>query len=242
MKEGTEHMHVINPADYRHIVFFTGAGMSAESGIPTYRGKGGTWSAYNWEEYACQEAFDRDPEKVLSFHEMRRRAVLACEPHAGHYTIARVQRGHPHVTVVTQNIDGMHQRAGCTQALELHGSLWRLRCSLHGAVEDLGETYRSVTCSECGQWLRPDIIWFGDMLDPEVTRMSIAAIAECDLFVSIGTSGVVWPAAGYPEIARNNGAYCIEINPEASPLSHLYDEHLRHPAGTALPSLFDTGQ
>ncbi|MDI9569988.1 MAG: NAD-dependent deacylase [Pseudomonadota bacterium] len=231
-------MEKIDPRKYGRIVFFTGAGMSAESGVPTYRGHGGVWSQYRWEEYACQEAFDADPEKVLRFHELRRAAVLACAPHAGHATIAALEKEHPGVTVVTQNIDGMHQRAGSVKVIELHGSLWRLRCPEHGLTEDLGEKYGNYRCEHCGSWLRPDIVWFRDMLDQYVMNAAIAAIRSCDLFVSIGTSGVVYPAAGFPHFARSNEARCVEINPEANEMSSLYDEAIRAPAGKALPELF----
>jgi NAD-dependent deacetylase len=231
-------MKAIYPKDYEHIVFFTGAGMSAESGVPTYRGRGGVWSQYRWEEYACQEAFDVDPEKVLKFHELRRAAVLACKPHAGHAAIAELGKRHPRVTVVTQNIDGMHQRAGSWNVIELHGSLWRLRCPYDGVTEDTGEKFRSCTCEKCGSWLRPDIIWFGDMLDQGVMSEAIAAIRRCDLFVSIGTSGVVYPAAGFPRFAKENNARCIEINPEPNEMSSLYDEAIRNTAGEVLPDLF----
>jgi len=231
-------MTAINPMNYERIVFFTGAGMSAESGVPTYRGRGGVWEQYNWEEYACQDAFDHAPQKVQKFHELRRKAVLECNPHEGHQVIARLAKSHSGITVVTQNIDGMHQRAGNKNVLELHGSLWRLRCPAHGSIEDIGETYEHYRCRQCDTWLRPDIVWFGDSLDPEVTRMSVVAIAQCDLFISIGTSGVVWPAAGYPEIARKNGALCIEINPEPNQMSHLYDETIRQTASNALSLLF----
>jgi len=231
-------MKAIHPKDYEHIVFFTGAGMSAESGVPTYRGRGGVWSQYRWEEYACQEAFDADPEKVLKFHELRRAAVLACKPHAGHAAIAELGKRHPRVTVVTQNIDGMHQRAGSWNVIELHGSLWRLRCPCDGVTEDIGEKFRSYTCEKCGGWLRPDIIWFGDMLDQGMMSEAIAAIRRCDLFVSIGTSGVVYPAAGFPRFAKENNARCIEINPESNEMSSLYDEEIRNTAGEVLPDLF----
>ncbi len=232
-------MQPVDPAKYRHIVFFTGAGMSAESGVPTYRGRGGIWSRYRWEEYACQEAFDADPERVLKFHELRRAAVLSCNPHAGHHAIAMLEKKHPRVTVVTQNIDGMHQRAGSRNVVELHGSLWRLRCLCKGASEDIGEKYGSFTCGKCGGWLRPDIVWFGDMLDPDVMERAVATIRSSDLFVSVGTSGVVYPAAGFPRFAKENGARCIEINPEANDMSYLYDEAIRSAAGEALPELFD---
>lgn len=231
-------MTTLRAGDFEHIVFFTGAGMSAESGIPTYRGSGGVWSSYRWEEYACQDAFDADPEKVLRFHELRRKSVLACSPHAGHGAVARIEDSHPRVTVVTQNIDGMHQRAGSRRVLELHGSLWRLRCPEHGIREDMGETFRRYRCESCGNWLRPDITWFGDMLDSFVMGQAVQAVRSCDLFISVGTSGVVWPAAGFPQAARDAGARCIEINPEASEMSSLYHDSIRGKAGEVLPELF----
>jgi NAD-dependent deacetylase len=228
----------IDPHAYRNIVFFTGAGMSAESGVPTYRGSGGIWHQYNWEEYACQEAFDRDPAKVLSFHEVRRTLILSCMPHAGHAAIAALEKRHPGVTVVTQNIDGMHQRAGAVKVIELHGSIWRTTCPLHGTKEDIGEKYHNRQCPQCDRWLRPDVTWFGDMLNQAVVERATKAIAESNIFISVGTSGVVWPAAGYPHTAKNNGALCIEINPEANEMSSLYDHNIREPAGAALPDLF----
>ncbi len=226
-------METFDLSRYRNIVFFTGAGMSAESGVPTYRGKGGIWGSYSIEEYACQQAFDRNPEKVLGFHEKRRRSVLDCEPHEGHRVIARM----PDARVVTQNIDGMHQRAGSQEVIELHGSLWRLRCDNCGHnKEDLGRSYEARRCA-CGSWLRPDIIWFGDMLDPLVMSRAAEAIGNCDLFISIGTSGTVWPAAGFPDLARKSGACCIEINPEPSGATR-YDRVVEGAAGEVLPKLF----
>ena len=223
----------INPAKYKHIVFFTGAGMSAESGVPTYRGKGGIWGSYSIEEYACQEAFERNPEKVLGFHEKRRRSVLDCHPHEGHRVIADM----PSARVVTQNIDGMHQRAGSKEVIELHGSLWRLRCQSCGfRKEDYGERFETTRCN-CGDRLRPDIIWFGDMLNAVVMSKASEAIRNCDLFISIGTSGTVWPAAGYPDLAKQSGAYCIEINPEPSGVTN-YDRVIEGAAGEVLPELF----
>jgi NAD-dependent deacetylase len=232
-------MKVIDLTKYQHILFFTGAGMSAESGVPIYRGSGGIWHQYNWQEYACQKAFDRNPQKVLKFHELRRQSVLQCKPHRGHFAISELERKFPHVTVVTQNIDGMHQRAGSRQVVELHGSLWRLRCRRHGVLEDLQETYGSYTCHSCGEWMRPDIIWFGDQLNLDVIEAATDAISRCDLFISIGTSGVVWPAAGFPKIAKEHGAYLIEINPEPSQMSRLYDRVIAQRAGPALVQLTD---
>jgi NAD-dependent deacetylase len=224
---------VIRLGDFRRIVFFTGAGLSAESGIPTYRGKGGIWEEYDYEDYACQRAFDRDPGKVWDFHDVRRLAVAACEPNEGHRRIAAT----PGATVVTQNIDGLHQRAGSKGVIELHGSLWRVRCAGCRAVTEAFEApVHSRRCA-CGAWLRPDIVWFEDMLDPATLRAAGDAIARCDLLVSVGTSGVVYPAADLPRLALSRGAVTVEINPEETPLSPLYTHCLRGGASEMLARL-----
>ena len=225
--------------DHNKIVFFTGAGMSAESGVPTYRGQGGIWHEYKWEDYACQTAFDEDPISVLDFHELRRIEALKCEPHIGHQIIKEIQEKHDDVWIVTQNIDGIHQRAENKNVVELHGSLWRLRCENESQIfYDLDKAeYRYRKCT-CGSWLRPDIIWFNDMLDPDIIGRSNEIISYCDLFISIGTSGVVWPAAGYPQLARSSGALCIEINPDPSEQSHMYDRIYHDNAGKGLRKLF----
>jgi NAD-dependent deacetylase len=232
-------MKPVRISDHQAIVFFTGAGMSAESGVPTYRGSGGIWHQYRWEEYACQEAFDENPEKVLKFHELRRKTVLQCQPHSGHYLLARIEQEHPHVTVVTQNIDGMHQRAGSRNVIELHGSLWLMRCAAHGISEDIGDTLKTKKCADCRAWLRPDIVWFGDYLSPDVMDEAVSVIKNCDLFISIGTSGVVYPAAGFPKVAKDRGARCIEINPEPNEASYLYAETIRESASKGLMRLFE---
>lgn len=223
----------------RAIVVFTGAGMSAESGVPTYRGSGGIWKSYRWQDYACQEAFRRNPEAVLDFHEKRRKAVIECVPHTGHKILAELEAHHPQVTLITQNIDGMHQRAGSRRVMELHGSLWRMRCPRHGVQEDLERAeFAHRRCPQCPEWLRPDITWFGDTLDTDLMERAAQTIKRCDLFVAVGTSGVVWPAAGFPRLARESGADMVEVNPESTPQSHLYQFHLREKASTALVSMF----
>ncbi len=229
----------IDPADYDHIVFFTGAGMSAESGVPTYRGSGGIWHEYRWEDYACQEAWERNPEKVFDFHDERRKEALKCDPHSGHEVIARLEQNHQDVTVVTQNIDGMHQRAGSRKVIELHGSIWRVRCEQEGVVREDANPglYTSRKC-DCGAWLRPDVIWFSDYLNPDTLRQADEVISKANLFISIGTSGVVWPAAGYPQLAKSSGAALVEINPEPSDLSGFYDRVIRGKAGEVLGKLF----
>lgn len=230
---------VIDIDKFKSIVFFTGAGMSAESGVPTYRGEGGIWHEYNWQEYACQEAWEAHPEKVFDFHDLRREEAMKCFPHKGHEIITDVQDSHPNVTVVTQNIDGMHQRAGTENVTELHGSIWRVRCDREGCVkEDLAEGPFEERKCDCGAWLRPDIIWFSDMLNQDVLKQADEAISNCELFISIGTSGVVWPAAGYPQLAKSAGALCIEVNPEPSEQSLIYDYVYRGNAGDVLPRMF----
>jgi NAD-dependent deacetylase len=225
-------------SDFQRIVFFTGAGMSAESGVPTYRGAGGIWKQYDYQRYACQSAFDRDPAGVWEFHNYRRGIVAACTPNAGHRIIARAERHLPRITVVTQNIDGLHALAGSTKLLELHGNLWRVRCDACGTtVQDAHAPRNELRCPGCGGYWRPDIVWFGDYLDNAVLSTARKAISSCDLFVSIGTSAVVYPAAALPEYAREAGALRVEINPEETPASHLYDVHLRGPATDMLTRL-----
>ena len=228
--------------EYPRIVLFTGAGLSAESGVPTYRGRGGLWTQYNYEDYACQRAFDRDPAKVLDFHEVRREKVLGCAPHAGHAHIRAMQAAHPDVQVITQNIDGLLQRAGVTVAAELHGSLWRLRCPVHGIRADLAAgRYAHRQCPDCAParqtWLRPDITWFEDAVNQRVFATAEAIVAKATLFVGIGTSGAVWPAAGFAHQAREAGARMVEINPEDNDASALYAERIRSAASEALPTL-----
>ncbi len=222
---------MIRLTDYKHVVIFTGAGMSAESGVPTYRGRGGIWSQYRYEEYACEAAFRRDPDKVLDFHELRRGRVLACEPHAGHRHLAQLQARHPSLAIITQNIDGMHQRAGGVVSAELHGSLWRMRCPRHGVSEDAeAAPYSTKACPDCGLTLRPDITWFEDPVDHAVFAAAGRLIERCDLFVSIGTSAVVWPAAGLIPLHQSPRPYLVEVNPEETEGSEKFDETYRQPA------------
>lgn len=233
-----ETISAIRPDDYDCIIFFTGAGMSAESGMHVYRGDGGIWQQYNWEEFACQKAFDKDPGKVLDFHEKRRSMAIKCQPHAGHEIINKIQKSHKNTWVVTQNIDGMHQRAKTVNVLELHGSLWRVKCTLHGIFEDFGKQYKTRRCVVCNQWLRPDIVWFEDMLDQNILQKVASIVQTADLFISIGTSGTVYPAAIYPQIAKQAGATTISINTELPGLPEIYDHILIGKASEVLSTLF----
>jgi NAD-dependent deacetylase len=224
-------------ADFQRILFFTGAGLSAESGIPTYRGKGGMWSEYNYEDYACQRAFVRDPEKVWDFHDKRRAAVAACEPNEGHRIIAEVQRTRPGTAIITQNIDGLHRRSGASDIVELHGSLWRVRCDAEHIVRDDTSVPMSPRKCSCGAYLRPDIVWFEDSLNPKTLARAQELLEQCDLIVSVGTSGVVYPAAELPRIAMRSGAMTVEINLDDTPVSELYRHRLRGKASDMLASM-----
>jgi len=228
---------MIRLREFERIVFFTGAGLSAESGIPTYRGRGGVWHAYAWEEYACQRAFERDPDKVWDFHDRRRALVKTCEPNAAHRILAEVQRARPATVIVTQNVDGLHQRAGARDVIELHGSLWRVRCAACRTLRENHETPLGNRRCPCGGWLRPDVTWFEDPLDLGRLRAAADALAACDLLVTIGTSGVVYPAAELPRLAA--AATRVEVNPEETPHSPWYTHHLREPASVALARLWE---
>jgi NAD-dependent deacetylase len=224
-------------ADFERIVFFTGAGLSAESGIPTFRGKGGMWEKYDYETYACQRAFDRDPEKVWDFHDERRRTVAACAPNGGHRVIAEVQRQKPGTVIVTQNIDGLHAVAGATDVIELHGSLWRVRCDAESVVRPDHTVPMSPRRCSCGAYWRPDIVWFEDSLDHRNLRRASEALEACDLLVTVGTSGLVYPAADLPRLAMRRGALTVEVNLDDTPVSALYQERLRGPASEILASM-----
>jgi NAD-dependent deacetylase len=224
---------------HANIVFFTGAGISAESGVPTYRGKGGIWKEFDFQNCACQEAFDRAPEHVWEFHNYRRELVSKCAPNRGHELIAQAEQERPGVTVVTQNIDGLHQLAGNTNVIELHGSLWRTRCDTCGTPpsESRSAPLEDLRCA-CGAYKRPDIVWFGDNLSGVAIAQAMTALANCDLLISIGTSAVVYPAAEMPLVAKRAGAQLVEINPEPTPISHAYDTCLRGTAAAMLEQLF----
>ncbi|TPV95372.1 MAG: NAD-dependent deacylase [Myxococcales bacterium FL481] len=229
---------LLRVADYQHVVFFTGAGVSAESGVPTYRGRGGIWKHYDYERYASQPAFERNPEEVWRFHNVRRERVAKCLPNAAHRCIAACEAHAEHVSVITQNIDGLHQRAGSNVVHELHGSLWRSRCDDCGyTATEFDAPLRDVRCPHCPAYKRPDIVWFGDALDPAVFEIATQALIRCDLLVSIGTSALVYPAAELPMLARRHGARLVEINPEPTPMSPQFDTCLRTTASAGLDRL-----
>jgi NAD-dependent deacetylase len=222
----------------QRVVAFTGAGVSAESGVPTFRGAGGLWEGQRFEEVASPRAFYQDPAKVWRFYEERRRDLTVVRPNPAHLVLAAWQDRFPRYTLVTQNVDGLHQAAGARQVLELHGSIWRVRCVGCGRERE----ERTVPlaklpplCAECGAMERPAVVWFGEFLPENVMASAMAAIETCEVLVVVGTSAVVYPAAGLVEVAATAGATVIEVNPEASAQAYLAGVTLRGPAGQLLP-------
>jgi NAD-dependent deacetylase len=222
------------------VVVFTGAGISQESGIPTFRDAGGLWETFRPEELATPEAFAARPGVVWRWYRWRFERVRAAEPNAGHREIARWQELFPSLLVATQNVDRLHQRAGSRDVVELHGDLWTARCERcgeeTGMEEAIGRGGEPPLCA-CGGRLRPNVVWFGEMLPAAAFERAAEAAARADLFVVVGTSARVYPAAGLIEIAASSGAEVIEVNREATPLSPLAARTLRGAAGEVLPKL-----
>ena len=226
----------------RRVAVLTGAGISAESGVATFRDAGGLWESLKPEELASFDGFMANPELVQRWYRHRREIASSVEPNPAHYALAEMEPEFDEFTVVTQNIDNLHQRAGSRNVIELHGSILRnycVSCSRSASEEDLRNpggdgVYR---CSECGGLVRPDVVWFGEMLPPGAIQAADRAAREADVFLSIGTSAVVYPAASIPITARLNGAYVAEINVERSAIALDLDEVIVGRAGEVLPEL-----
>ena len=226
--------------DAERIVALTGSGISAESGVPTFReAQTGLWERYDPQELATPEAFDRDPRLVWEWYEWRSKLVAGVEPNAGHRALAELERRVPAFTLITQNVDGLHERAGSRNVIELHGNILRSKCSREGNLAEPEEHDDSVPprCPRCGAFLRPDVVWFGEMLPLGAFEAASEAASGCDVFLSIGTSSLVYPAAALPYGALENGATLVEINPGETPLTPHADYSLRESAGRALPAL-----
>jgi NAD-dependent deacetylase len=217
----------------------TGAGISAESGIPTFRGTAGLWKQFRPEDLATPQAFARDPALVWQWYDWRRGLIAKAQPNPGHFALAELARTVQRFTLITQNVDGLHQQAGNSFVRELHGSIWQVRCTKCGVER----TNRSVPievpprCLACGAVARPGVVWFGEMLPAHVWQEAEQATKSCDLFLVIGTSAAVFPAAGLVPLAKSSLATVIEINLEATAMSGLVDVVLQGRAGEILPSL-----
>ena len=241
-------------AGARRIVALTGAGISAESGVPTFRGPEGLWRSYRPEELATPQAFARDPRLVWEWYAWRRERVSACRPNAAHLALARAALAAPgRMRIVTQNVDGLHAAAARAAAgggdptpaipLELHGSLWRVRCTRcgvrteHAGPIDTSSADTLPRCERCSALLRPDVVWFGESLDPATITAAFRAAEEADVCLVIGTSAVVHPAADVAYAAARAGGAVVEVNPEATPITPLADISLRGKAAEVVPDI-----
>ena len=229
----------------QNITVLTGAGVSAESGVPTFRGPEGLWKTHRPEELATPDAFIRDPKLVWEWYDWRRRLIAECQPNAAHTTLAAWSRIYPKFSLITQNVDGLHERAGTRTTIRFHGSIWELCCWNDCSSSPERWTDERVPlspippqCPSCGQLARPGVIWFGESIDKDVLKRSLAS-TDCDVFLSIGTSGLVYPAASLTKEAKLRGALTIEINPEDTPHTEIVDARFRSSAVQILNAIED---
>lgn len=239
-------------ADARTVLVLTGAGVSAESGVPTFRGDGGLWKSHRAEELATPAAFARDPRLVWEWYAWRRELVASCRPNAAHRALAELAARRPGVVIATQNVDGLHGRAAAelppggmpvAAPIELHGSLFRVRCTLcphaapHDAAVDASTRATLPRCPVCGALLRPGVVWFGESLEAPVLGAALRAAERADVCLVVGTSAVVQPAASLAAVTREAGGRVIEVNPAETPISAFADEVLRGAAGEVVPTI-----
>jgi len=224
--------------DSKKIVFVTGAGISQESGIPTFRGKDGYWRRYDPMKLASIDAFYDDPKLVWEWYEDRRKNILSVKPNEGHFAISQMEE-FKDVVILTQNIDGLHQRSGSTNVLELHGSIIRIKCTVCDFIDNITENFESLPPKcKCGGMLRPDVVWFGEPLPQNIWQSAIKEASICDVMIIVGTSLVVSPANTLPVYAKQNGAILIEVNPEKTVMSNDMDLSIQATSADVLPKIF----
>ena len=226
--------------DAKQIAVLTGAGISAESGIPTFRGKEGLWKTYRAEQLATPTAFIEDPKLVWEWYDWRRGIIGTKEPNPGHEVLAAWEGLFSHFVLITQNIDGLHQKAGSKNVIELHGNIWKQRCIEEQTIsENYDIPLKEIPphCATCGALLRPHVVWFGESLDGSILQRSFVLSSNCDVMLAIGTSAVVQPAASLPFSAAEAGAKLIEINPDPTPLTTYATFSFRAKSGELLPLL-----
>jgi NAD-dependent deacetylase len=224
----------------RRVTVMSGAGISAASGVPTFRGSGGLWRSFRSEDLATPGAFSRDPRLVWEWYDWRRTLIADCRPNPAHAALAEWS-AHPGFTLITQNVDGLHERAGTRGVIRFHGSIWELRCAGRCGAPPWEDRTAPLTdvpphCAGCGGLARPGVVWFGEPIDADVLARCEVALA-CDVFLSVGTSSVVYPAAGLAHAARGLGAFTVEINPAATEAAAALDLAIARPAEEILPLL-----
>lgn len=220
----------------------TGAGISAESGVPTFRGKEGLWGKFRPEQLASMEAFIASPEIVWEWYNWRRELIGKVKPNAGHHALRDLESFFDSFTLITQNVDNLHQLAGSSDILEMHGNIYRNKCAQCGKMLDDDKDIdpaNILACDQCGGKIRPDVVWFGEMLPEGVIEGAFEAAGKAEVFFSIGTSALVHPAASLPLVAKRAGATLVEINPEETPLSPLADFCFQAKSGELLPELIE---
>lgn len=223
----------------KSITVFTGAGISAESGVPTFRGADGLWKKFRPEELANFDAFMKNPDLVWEWYEYRRKIITDIKPNPGHFALVEMEKIFKSFYIVTQNVDNLHRRAGNKNILELHGNIERnfcINCGKKFSIMEIGSVKNVPRCN-CGGLIRPDVVWFGEMLPEDQWTMSVSAAEKSDIFISVGTSAAVYPAASLPSIAKRSGAMMVEINLERTDLSYIYNEVLIGKSGEILPLL-----
>jgi NAD-dependent deacetylase len=228
----------------REVAVLTGAGISAESGLPTFRGSEGLWRGLDPMQVASREALQRDPELVWQFYHWRRELLRTARPNPGHLALVQLAAILPRLALITQNVDRLHQLAGSADVIELHGNLQELRCMACGMVVDRADEPLEAlpTCSACGGLLRPAVVLFGEMLPPNAWQRAAAAVRRADAMLVVGTSAAVYPAAGLIDLARESGARMIEINPQPAGITQSSDLCLVGPAGSILPRILSAMQ
>jgi len=223
----------------KRVAVLTGAGVSAESGVPTFRGTDGLWKRFSPEELASFDAFMRNPELVWEWYQYRRSLIYDIKPNTGHYALAEMEDLFDDFILITQNVDGLHQVAGSKKIIELHGNIRRNKCSKCGEyyAEEIPVDKKEVPKCRCGGLIRPDVVWFGEMLPEDAINKAFYAARNSDLFFSVGTSGFVHPAAQLPITAKESKAYVVEINPDKTAITPYLDELLKGPSGKILPEI-----
>lgn len=226
--------------DARHVCILTGAGVSAESGVPTFRdAQDGLWAKYEPQDLATPEAFLADPALIWRWYRWRRELVAEAQPNPGHYAIAKLAELVPQVTLITQNVDGLHQRAGSENVIEFHGNIFEDRCFADGTLHTADDKMEIPTCPDCGADLRPGVVWFGEAIPETASSESYTAASDCDVFLSIGTSSLVYPAAGLADLAKTSGASVVEVNPDPTAHAANFDFIIAGNSELVMPELIE---
>ena len=221
------------------IAVLTGAGISADSGVPTFRGKDGLWRNFRAEDLATPQAFRENPRVVWEWYNWRRDIISTKFPNTAHYALVEMEKKAQKFTLITQNVDGLHGKAGSANLIEMHGNIWKIRCTVCEVLSDNYDVPIEILphCTQCGGLLRPHIVWFGESLNPDDIDRSMNALNSCEVLLVIGTSGVVQPAASFASAAKSSGAYVVEINLEQTPNAYFADEVLTGRASEIVPGL-----